>query len=220
MIDYTHRPKNIDATEIGNLVNDAYIYVAALLRCFQVKSAALTLTAGDGDYDLVTDLGLTDFVTLRVLQYTAASGANTLNTLAPTTPDEIIALRTANPDATSPAVAYSIQGWSTLLLHPLPSTGDTLRVTYGAKPTLMVLDASTPSVLPENLHHLIVQRAASIAMEVMDDRRSLLLKQEFQAELGKARLWLNQNQGSRGFAPAASAMPIVYPGDDYFRVPV
>lgn len=220
MLDYTHRPKNQDDTEVGALVNDAYIHVAALLRCFQVKSAAITLTFNDGDYDLITDLGLTDFSTLRVLQYTAASGANTLNTLAPTTPDEIIALRTANPDATSPAVAYAIQGWSTLLLHPLPSAGDTLRVTYGAKPTLMVASSDTPSVIPENLHHLIVQRAAAVAFEVVDDQRALIHQDRFQKELSQARLWLNQNQGSRGFAPAASAMPIVYPGDDFFRVPV
>ena len=215
VLDYTHRPKNQDATEAKALVNDAYVYVTSQLRCNQFKTTALTLTAADGDYSIVTDLGITDFVGLRVVKYTAASGATTLNTLAPTTTDEIEALRAANPSATSPATTYAMRGWETILLHPLPATGDTLTLTYTARPALMVLDTDTPSVIPQEWHHLIVQRAAAVAFETVDDQRAIRHQQQYEHELALAHKWFNQNVGSRGFAPGSANdnIRIVYPGD-------
>jgi hypothetical protein len=175
------------------------------------------LTANDGDYSIVTDLAVADFSALRVVKYTAANGSNILNTLAPTTPDEIIALRAANPSATSPATAYALQGWDNLLLHPLPATGDTLTLVYTAVPTVMTSDSDTPTRIPQEWHHLIVTRAAAVAMEVMDDQRAVLLQRQYEHELALAHRWFNQHAGSRGFAPAAANNQgrVIYPGD-YF----
>lgn len=205
VLDYTHRPKNQDSTECQALVNDAYIHVVSQLRCYQKNSGALALTANDGDYSIVTDLGVSDFSTLRVLQYTASSGSTTLNTLAPTTPDEIIAQRQINPSATSPAVTYAIAGFDGLMLQPLPATGDTITIIYGAVPAAMVADSDTPSRLPQEWHHLIVQRAAATAFEVVDDQRALAHQNAFDAELKKARLWFAQHQSSRGYAPSVDS---------------
>jgi hypothetical protein len=217
VLDYTHRPKNQDNIEAKALVNDAYIHVTSQLKCYQKNSGALALIANDGDYSLINDLGLTDFSTLRVVKYTAANGSNTLNTLAPTTEDEILALRAANPSATSPATTYAMQGWETILLHPLPATGDTLTIIYGAVPAALVADADTPSVIPQEWHHLIVQRAAATAFEVVDDQRAILHQRQYEHELALAHKWFNQHVGSRGFAPASANdnIRIVYPGD-YF----
>lgn len=213
VLDYTHRPKNQDDTEAKALVNDAYIHVVSQLRCYQVTSAALPLTAAVGDYSIVTSLALADFSTLRVVKYTSANGSITLGTVSPTTPDEITALRQLNPSATSPSVAYALQGWDTLMLHPLPATGDTLTLTYTAVPAAMVANGDTPTRLPQEWHHLIVQRAAAVAFEVVDDQRAILHQRQYEHELSLARLWLNQHVSSRGFAPAAASQPILWPAD-------
>ncbi len=205
VLDYTHRPKNQDATECKALVNDAYIHVVSQLRCYQKTSAALALTANTGDYSIVSDLAVTDFSTLRIVKYTASSGATTLNTLAPCAPDEIVAMRQINPSATSPAVTYAIAGWDTIMLHPLPTTGDTLTIMYGAVPASMSADSDTPTRLPQEWHHLIVQRAAAVAFEVVDDQRALTHQAAFQAELKQARLWFAQHASSRGYAPSVDS---------------
>lgn len=205
VLDYTHRPKNQDATECKALVNDAYIHVVSQLRCYQKTSAALALNATTADYSIVSDLGVTDFSTLRVVKYTASSGSTTLNTLAPTTPDEVVAMRQINPSATSPAVTYAMAGWDTIMFQPVPAAGDTLTIIYGAVPAQMVSDSDTPSRLPQEWHHLIVQRAAAVAFEVVDDGRALTHQAAFQAELKQARLWFAQHASSRGYAPSVDS---------------
>lgn len=220
VLDYTHRPKNQDNIEAKALVNDAYIHVVSQLRCNPVTSAPLTLTATDGDYSIVNDLGLADFSTLRVARYTAANGSSTLNTLAPSTPDEVTALRSANPSATTPATTYAISGWDTIMLHPLPAAGDTLSLVYNAVPDVMVADGDTPDRLPVEWHHLIVQRAAAVAFEVVDDQRAIAHQRQYQAELAQARLWFNQHVSSRGFAPNVNSNRglILWPGDFFSSV--
>lgn len=220
VLDYTHRPKNQDNIEAKALVNDAYIHIVSWLRCNPVTSAALPMVAADGDYSLVTDLGLTDFSTLRVARYTAANGATTLNTLSPSTPDEVTALRSANPSATTPATTYAMSGWDTIMLHPLPAAGDTLTLVYNAVPTVMSADADTPTRLPVEWHHLIVQRAAATAFEVVDDQRALIHQNAFEAELKRARLWFNSHQSSRGFSPNVNSNRglIMWPGDYFSSV--
>lgn len=217
VLDYTHRPKNQDDIECQALVNDAYIHVVGRLQCFQSNSGPLALTAADGDYSIVNDLGVTDFSTLRVLLYTASSGATTLNTLAPTTPDEVSALRIVNPSATSPAVTYALSGWDTIMLHPLPATGDTITIIYGAVPALMVADSDTPTRLPQEWHHLIVERAAATAFEVVDDQRALVHQAAFEAELKKCRLWFALHASSRGYAPSVDLNhnARIWPGQYY-----
>lgn len=215
VMDYTHRPKINDDTEVRALVNDAYVYAVSQLRCYQKPATALALTANVGDYSITTDLGLSDFSTLRVVQYTASSGSTTLNTLAPTTPDEIMAQRQLNPSATSPAVAYALAGWDTIMFQPVAAAGDTVSFIYGATPALMILDGDTPLRLPQEWHHLIVERAAATAFEVVDDGRALLHQNAFDAELKKARLWFAERVGSRGFAPLADNTARIWPSQ-YF----
>lgn len=211
--DTVHGKKNEWQVELGSLVNDAYIHVVGQLRCNQTISAALPLIAADGDYSIVTDLGLADFSRLRVVKYTAANGSITLGTVAPTTPDQITSLRQLNANATSPAVAYALQGWDTLMLHPLPATGDTLTLTYTAVPAVMVSDSDTPTKLPQEWHHLISTRAAATAFEFFDDQRAILYMRQYEHELGRAHLWFNQHASSRGYAPAAGSHGILWPSD-------
>jgi hypothetical protein len=215
VLDYTHRPKNQDNTEVKALVNDAYIHVTSQLRSNIVTSAALPLVAADGNYSIVSDLGISDFSTLRTVSYTAANGATSLSTLAPATPDEVLAQRGWNPSATSPAVMYAIAGFDTLMLQPLPAAGDTITITYAAVPAVMVADADTPDRIPQEWHHLIVQRAAAVAFEVVDDQRAIVHQRQFEHELGRARLWFAQHASSRGYTPGTNRGPVIWPGDDW-----
>lgn len=211
--DIPHRPKNQDAIEIQSLVNESYIALVAELGCYVKSFSGVVLVALDGDYDVITDWGLTDFAGIRSLNYTAASGLSYWRGLDPTTPDEILGLRTGNPLSISPAVAYAMPDWRTVMLQPLPSTGDTVSGLYSAFPVAMSLPADTPAQLPPNLHHLIVGHAAAIAMEQMDIDRAQVMMQNFQAgELRRARSWLNQQKSSRAFAPGAHRTGVVPPG--------
>lgn len=215
VLDYTHRPKNQDDTEVGALVNDAYIHIVSQLGCNPRTSSSLVLTAGDGDYSIVSDLGVSDFSTLRTLTYTAANGATSLSTLAPATVDEVLSQRGWNPSATSPATMYALAGFDTLMLQPLPAAGDRVTITYDAVPSLMVNDGDTPTKLPQEWHHLIVQRAAATAFEVVDDQRALIHQKQYEHELGRARLWFAQRASSRGFTPGTNRGPVIWPGDDW-----
>lgn len=205
-MDIPHRPKNQDITEIKALINESYITLVGELGCFVKTFTAVALTANDGDYDVITDWGLADFAALRSLNYTAASGLFYQRPLDPTTPDEILSLRQANPVAMSPAVAYAMSDWRSIMLQPLPATGDTASGIYAAFPAAMSLDADTPTRLPPNLHHLIVGHCAAIAMEQLDIDRANVMREAFRnGELRRAKAWLNQQKGSRPFAPGAHA---------------
>lgn len=213
VMDVPHRPKNMDETEIKALINLAYIHIVAELACYQ-KSVVKTLTVGVGDYSIVTALALTDYAGLRALLYTAANGQSNYRTIAPTTEDEIIALRAGNPSATSPAVAYALQGWDGLMLHPLPATGDTLTILYSANPVELVADGDTPDRLPVMWQHLIVSYAAATAMEVVSVPQAMQMHEAFEnGELRRARRWFNNHYGSRPFAPGAYGRGVNWPSD-------
>lgn len=215
--DIPHRPKNIDNVantgEISLLINESYIALVAELGCYVKSFTGVVLTALDGDYDVITDWSLADFAGFRSLNYTAASGLSYWQGLDPTTPDEILALRTGNPLSISPAVAYAMPDWRTVMLQPLPSTGDTVSGLYSAYPAAMTLPGDTPTRLPPNLHHLIVGHCAAIAMEQVDIDRANVMRETFiNGELRRAKSWLNQQKSSRGFAPGAHRTAVVPPG--------
>ena len=198
VMDIPHRPKNQDITEIKALINDSYITLVAELACFVKTFTSVALTANDGDYDVITDWALADFSSMRSLNYTAASGLFYQQPLDITTPDEVISLRQSNPVAMSPAVVYAMSDWRSIMLQPLPSTGDTVSGLYGAVPAAMSADIDTPVRLPVNLHHLIVGHCSAIAMEQVDIDRAMQMMNVFQAnEMRRARSWLNQQKSSR-----------------------
>jgi hypothetical protein len=204
VMDIPHRPKNQDETEIKALINESYFALVTELGCYTKTFTAVALTANDGDYDVITDWSLTDFAAMRSLNYTAASGLFLQRPLDPTTPDEILSLRQSNPVASSPSVTYAMPDWRTVMLQPLPATGDTVSGIYDAYPAAMSADVDTPTRLPPDMHHLIVGHCAAIAMEQMDITLANQMMTAFYAgELRRAKSSLNQRKGSRAFAPGA-----------------
>lgn len=218
--DIPNRPKNQDASEIDALINESYVTLVAELECYIKTFTAVALTANDGDYDVITDWALADFSSMRSLNYTAASGLFYQQPLDITTPDEVIALRQSNPVAVSPAVVYAMSDWRTIMLQPLPSTGDTVSGIYAATPAAMVNPGDTPVRLPPNLHHLIVGHCACIAMEVMHIDLANKMREAFYAgEMRRARSWLNQQKSSRPFAPGAHSRNRVVGRGEYWSGP-
>ena len=102
------------------------------------------------------------------------------------------------PVASSPAVCYAMPDWRSIMLQPLPSTGDTVNGLYAAAPAAMVANGDTPIRLPVNLHHLIVGHAAAIAMETVDiDRAMSMMEAFYKGPWRRAKSWINQQRGSR-----------------------
>lgn len=214
--DIPHRPKNQDASEIDALVNESYAYVVAELNILQ-KSVTKTLTAADGDYNLVTDFGISDYAAMRVIFYTAANGLSTFEPLAPTSLADLTAMRLGNPSATSPSVCYAMAGWANISFQPLPATGDTATFYYTAYPVAMTLAADTPVSLPQHLHHLIVGHAACVAMETIDINVANRMHADFeQNELNRARRWINNSVSSLPFQPGRYKTAVRWPSDAWY----
>lgn len=214
--DIPHRPKNMDLVEVQALVNESYAYVVAELGTLQ-KTVTKTLTAADGDYNLISDFAITDYAALRSLFYTAANGLSTYRPLAPVAIAELLSLRQNNPSSTSPAVAYAMAGWGNLSLHPLPATGDTLTIGYAAYPVVLSAAGDTPVALPTHLHHLIVAHAAAIAMEQVDVNYAQRMLDTFEnGEMKRARRWINNHVGSMPFAPGSYGFGVRYPSDVWY----
>lgn len=212
--DLTHRPKNQDDAELGALVNDAYAHVVAELGIIE-KTVTATLTANVGDYTMsAAPFNLTDFAAFRSIVYSPANGFAAGDTLSPTTVDEVLGLRSANPSSSSPAAVYAVRGWQELLFQPLPGAGDTASVTYVAFPTDMSNPTDVPSALPRNWQHLIVSYAGAVAMEVVSVARAQQLMEAFeQGELKRARRWFNDQYGSRPLAPGTTTGRVSWPSD-------
>lgn len=215
--DIPHLPKNQSAGEVDALINESYAYVVAELALLQ-KSTTKTLTNALGDYTFITSFALTDFAAVRALFYTSASGLANFQPLTPISTAELLALRLANPSATSPSLAYSINGWNSLSLQPLPATGDTLTIWYTAYPAPLAVPSDTPIAIPTHLQHLIVGHCAAVAMESVDINYAMRMHADFEAnEMSRARRWMNNSEGSMPFGPGAYSRPNAYPGDYFGR---
>lgn len=215
--DVPHLPKNQSQAEVDALINESYAYVVAELRLLQ-KSVIKTLTAALGDYTFVSSFALPDYASLRALFYTAANGLTNFQPLTPLSTAELMSLRQGNPSATSPALAYSMNGWNSLSLQPLPATGDTLTIFYSAYPVALVSPADIPVAIPTHLQHLIVGHCAAVAMETVDINVANRMHADFeQNEMGRARRWINNHYGSMPYGPGAYQRPNLYPGDYFSR---
>lgn len=153
VLDDARKHVDSDRDDAEKAVNDAYLRVCTLTRIAKT-SAPLTLVAGQDDYDLVTDFGITNLVAAESLFYT---GANAVNT-----PDVPIvserALRGLRGRFGAPFQprqnAASITG-TTLRFYPTVSAGDTAVLLYAYRPDPMTSDDDEPDALPAEYHPVI-----------------------------------------------------------------
>lgn len=131
-----------EKTLVDGWLNSGVVDVLARTGCY-VVSAAVSLSAAEGDYDLLADLGL-DTLAVRSMRWTSTNGGGVPERVSP---EEIERLR-ATPDAQAsgwPASYYAVAGANLLMVWPTPTAADTITVIHTPRPTAMSLSSHDPS---------------------------------------------------------------------------
>lgn len=150
-----------DRETIKTHLNEAYLH-ACLAAHTNRASATVTLPASTtGDYNLATDLGVTDLAALRYVTWFGSSSVASLP-LSSMTPDGILNLRMAMPSSAW-VWTYAYDPPGTLMLYPTGGGGDQVTLYYYARPPLLDLDEDTPDALPAEYHRVIAHGAIAEA---------------------------------------------------------
>lgn len=190
-------------------LNEEYINLVQKTGTPIKSTAAVALVNGQGDYDLTASpWSLTDFIRVQSLIYAwGGNAANQTATLEETQPQEIYALRQST--VTGLVRQYAINGLSTLMLYPSPTTGDLLTMSYEYRPALMATDSDTPILLRDEDHPAVLYAAAYRAALVGNPSKVPLLAAEMARRLQMAMARQNRvggaskrlRRGARRYAP-------------------
>lgn len=134
--------------------------------------ATSTLTAGRGDYELPT----ADLLQIRHVEV-LATGDTQPRGLKRLDPEDLLALRRTNQDNTSPSRRYAVDGGNLLRLYPIPSSADTMTITFVPRPTAMSAGTHDPSVstyggIPTEFHKAIEYYCLWQGADMDDDSSS------------------------------------------------
>lgn len=143
-------------------LNEAQKRIVDRTRCYW-KPISYALTEGTQDYDVVSDIGLTDFHMIRSLWIVNSSGARTEPlTLAPDRRAQFSRAGTVS-EGTPTQYAFS---WPTLTLLTPPSASLTLAGRYDAVPPTLT-EGGTISAVPAMYHE---RALAALAMVLILER--------------------------------------------------
>ena len=160
----------------------------------KVEQSTMTLTAGDGDYELPSSVLVVNDITV-----TNASDGQTLP-LAPIPVEELL-WRRRYPGAT-PVRYYAFQGANLLSLYPTPDSPDTLSMYYVPFPAVLSASLDTllsAGVLPQ-FHYIVELYVKAKAGEYNDHASSqngMVYMQQYMTEVRKARGRIRREQGRR-----------------------
>lgn len=158
VLDITKSAVNTDRYRVGRVINDVGADVVQRLVTPIKTSAVVTLQNLVPDYDLTASpFSLTDFIQLRDVLYMQGGNSPT-RTLRQVTPHEIYQQR--NQTYSGFLYGFAMQGMSTLMLAPSPSTGDTLQIVYNYRPLPLAVDSDTWTLLPDEDVDCIIVGAA------------------------------------------------------------
>lgn len=176
---------------IDGWVNEAVVQF--LLRTkSHARSAALTLTADQGDYTIDTDI-----IAMRAAWIEPVNGLQEIP-LRETSPEEIVGYRrymgvTGDPSAR----LFALQGSNVLMLYPPPaSSSDILHIYYVPRPTALAASAESPAAtanggIPEEFHPILENYVKWKAAEYANNGPSQLgqmWKAEWEAGLVQVRV--------------------------------
>lgn len=163
-----------------------------------VRSAALALTADQGDYTLDTDI-----LSFMDVWIEPASGQwDTM--LDPIDSSELIRRRNLTASAETTVRNYALLGAHTLMLYPNPqSSSDVLHILYVPRPSAMSVTSDTPSAtangnIPEEYHTLIESYVKWKACEAEEHRGSdngLQHQATYERGIAKVKGELNRKAG-------------------------
>lgn len=164
----------------------------------KVEQATMTLTAGQGDYELPSGI-----LVVNQLVFTSATDGQVL-LLEPLEPSELIWRR--RYVGAEPVRYYAMQGDNLLMLYPVPQSADTLNLYYVPIPALLVnaTDPLTNTGIAPQWHYIVELYVKAKAGEYNDHANSqngMAYLQQYQLEVKKARGRIRREQGRRR-APA------------------
>lgn len=182
--------------QIKGHLNDAIKYVDAMLRP-QIASSVEVVTAGQQDYSIVTNFGITNLGSIRDVVYTSINGSQPW-TLEETTPSNIRALRQNFVNSTYINL-YALDGLDLFMVYPITqNVGDTITIVYVPRPIDLVNESDVPVGLPPEFHELYEVYAAQSAMRQSSPEYAAQYYQLFQAKLGDYRAWRNKRGSASG----------------------
>lgn len=157
-----------DQTFIDHYLNEAVVDVLKNTKCY-VTSATATMSAGDGDYTLDTDM-----LEIRDVYVTSSSQDYILERIPM---DQMLWLRRQTPAAAGTTRYYTLAGHNLLMLNPTPAASDVFTFYYVPYPTAMSNSAHTPSNsayggIPDENHDLIEYYALWRMADLDDDASS------------------------------------------------
>lgn len=180
-----------DADELALIdgwVNDGVEYVVGEGETY-VTSATADVDAGEGDYELDTDI-------LRILWIETASGGVELEPVGPTE----IRRRRLSSSTSSSSYLYAVDGANLLMLYPIPSVDDVLTIAHVPRPALLVNGADTPTEIPKEFHYLVTLYALLNAGDYDDDQTSAQgerYQQKLDTGVTRMRSRINRKRGRR-----------------------
>jgi len=157
-----------DQSRMTVWANEAVVNVLRRTRCYVVSSTT-TLTAGQGDYTLDTD------ILLAMNVYLTSQGTSWPLERIPT--EELLDLRHQNVSASSPVQYYAINGANMIMVYPIPSQADVLTFYHVPRPTAMSSGSHDPSNttyggIPTEYHKAIELYMCAEAADDDDDQSS------------------------------------------------
>lgn len=179
-------------------VNEAYAEILSRKKV-NITSATMTLTAGDYDYTLPSQImSLTDI-------YLTDASTSVWYKLHRKASDEILEFRVGTQFQGSPPVRwYAVQGFNLLMVYPTPIAADVLTLYYVPRPATLAATGDLPSLIPAEWQKAIEYYACWQAGKYINDSASQngqTFMQLYEAELirmNKAR----QFMGGRKLSPA------------------
>lgn len=183
---------------VDGWVNEAVVQFLVRTKS-HFRTAALALTASQGDYELDTDI-----LALRAAWIAPAGGAQQIP-LRQVSPEEVIDFRRYQNSVPDPSVRVFAQaGANFLMLYPTPgSNSDVLHVQYVPRPAALSTSADSPSAtangnIQEEFHPVLENYAKWKAAEYANNGPSQLgqmWKAEFEAGLVQARIAHTRKSG-------------------------
>lgn len=196
VLDSVKRPGFTDATEVDRLINVSYRELLAKTRT-SIFTLAKVMTPGEDTF-LPSMVPFPDFFTN--IRRIIASDPSTAQAypMEQVSPSYIYQLRETQSTSGGPLRYYAIEGNNLLLVYPaIPDTGTTtFTFSYVLHPSPLVLDADTPSDVPDEFHEVIVMFAIAKAVRVWNPQYGALYEQRAKAALDDYRRFINRSGGA------------------------
>lgn len=162
----------------------------------KVKSGTVTLTAGEPDFEIDTDILL--------MEDAYIVGADQNYPMTPVGVHDILEMRQTLVAVGTGPLFYAMAGSNLMMLHPTPTAAVQLRIYYVPRPVVLAVGSDTPSEIPAEFHKAVEWYAAAEAADADDDQSSAQgqrYRDEYEKWIGKARKYRNLMGNSR--LPAA-----------------